>query len=894
MARTAAPKASSKPKSKSGNKQIVIKGNLKNSTVIIGDNNNVRVDRSADKPEITPVSKPPELRPSPFPVTLLDRDTERSVVEQASSSGLPVGFYSTEGFGKTFLLEYFSHQLNLPDGVVYIAANKMTLDRVQSELFTAFFECDQKYSPNQTEYRELFKEKRALILLDDISLPQNEVEILLGYFPRCVVIVTSAERYDLRRGEIYRVDGLPTPFAVTFFQKRIGRELNENEKALAERICIGLAGNPKQILRVANQVKFDKRPIEEIAGEFKTKPTDAALYEKMMATAPEPGREFITFMASADGAVVPEEHLAGILNMKDLEPVRDDLLAHDYVTAHSPRYSISLELENYVKQVRAADVAAWKLKMIDYFSNWVTQSPSEAKILESEQILLAVIADAEKLGRWQDVMKIGRAIEPVFVLAGDWTVWNRLLQSMLRACRNLKDRFAEAWILHQLGSRALCLENFTEARTLLTQALEIRQVLGDKVGLEVTRHNLSQLAGGPPPKNPGRGGGSSSGLGRLIASFIILGGLGAVLLFGVILLVLPRFIDTTTPTDTVTPSHTPRVQVEIPDTFTPTPSRTPTRTPTKTPTDTPAPPSVELKVSKAKENIILYKEKDLEYFRVPVTVKVHNTGSTVIKDLAVYLGFEGSYAEFIMTGEVDRRSQLVISNLPADKTETYTMYVLVTRAYESKSLAIQVDADKCYDNVKCNISSPYKVKLPFIVYDFIGGAYDATWTGREPNLKSYPLFVGSPIDFPGFVQYTSDYILEDKSQPYVLYTHPTWVSGGSIEGDYPVVSFQSGDRLVARFGFIEGAVNDGATFSIGCFPDITSPVPGIQLVSYPQPSPLSSGPIFQTYDTVDGALKNASVTLQDPSCRNFYLRVDAGKSADNDWAVWVAAYIERP
>jgi hypothetical protein len=82
---------------------------------------------------------------------------------------------------------------------------------------------------------------------------------------------------------------------------------------------------------------------------------------------------------------------------------------------------------------------------------------------------------------------------------GLWDVWGSLLDRALKAARAVQDRHAEAWALHQLGTRAV-LFNQIDAIALLRQALELRRTIGDQVGAAVTQHNLDVLI--PPPIPP--------------------------------------------------------------------------------------------------------------------------------------------------------------------------------------------------------------------------------------------------------------------------------------------------------------------------------------------------------------------------------------------------------
>ncbi|MFX1355006.1 MAG: hypothetical protein ACFFGP_13695 [Promethearchaeota archaeon] len=63
----------------------------------------------------------------------------------------------------------------------------------------------------------------------------------------------------------------------------------------------------------------------------------------------------------------------------------------------------------------------------------------------------------------------------------------------------MEDQTAEGFALHQIGTRALCLEDVGTARTSLKKALQLREALGDRIGADITRHNLEILLGPPAP-----------------------------------------------------------------------------------------------------------------------------------------------------------------------------------------------------------------------------------------------------------------------------------------------------------------------------------------------------------------------------------------------------------
>jgi hypothetical protein len=190
-----------------------------------------------------------------------------------------------------------------------------------------------------------------------------------------------------------------------------------------------------------------------------------------------------------------------------------------------------------------------------------------------------------------------------------WQIWLDILNLILKAARALGDRKVEAWALHQLGSRAMCLGQAAQARELLTEALSIRKAIKDKAGLKVTQHNLNVLLRAPVPPKGGKSGGRPWAIGGFALTIALL--MSAFAYVGLSLAVPPESLPfpglpiylfptnspantfTPIPTNTVapTPSHTTAptdISTPIP-TRTRIPTKTPSRTPTPTRTKTPTP-----------------------------------------------------------------------------------------------------------------------------------------------------------------------------------------------------------------------------------------------------------------------------------------------------------------
>jgi hypothetical protein len=131
-----------------------------------------------------------------------------------------------------------------------------------------------------------------------------------------------------------------------------------------------------------------------------------------------------------------------------------------------------------------------------HFTGWAEQQLQDLDVLTDEaDSILGILEWGAEAGSWPEVLRLGQAVEGALTLQGWWGAWERVLGWELRAARALEDRAAEGWALHQLGTRALCLEDASAARENLGEALRLREASGDFEGAAVTRHNLRLLDG---------------------------------------------------------------------------------------------------------------------------------------------------------------------------------------------------------------------------------------------------------------------------------------------------------------------------------------------------------------------------------------------------------------
>src|SRR5262249_22745134 len=148
-----------------------------------------RAERAHFRPHPAPIMLRPRLLRG-----LVDRRTEAAAALSALDSGLPVEVSGPPGIGQTALLRHLAHHpraASFVDGIVYLSARQRTSLNLLQDIFQAFYESETICKPTDAEIRRALQDKHALVLLDDVALPQKEVEHVLDVAPHSAVVAAT-------------------------------------------------------------------------------------------------------------------------------------------------------------------------------------------------------------------------------------------------------------------------------------------------------------------------------------------------------------------------------------------------------------------------------------------------------------------------------------------------------------------------------------------------------------------------------------------------------------------------------------------------------------------------------------------------------------------------------
>jgi Bacterial Ig-like domain len=136
---------------------------------------------------------------------------------------------------------------------------------------------------------------------------------------------------------------------------------------------------------------------------------------------------------------------------------------------------------------------------------------AEGRLLDTDPLVAEVdslLGLAERLdrgGRFEEELRLLRALHGLLVLTRRWLDLIRGLRRGLSAAEEAGDHAAQAWVRHELGSLHLCADEPEAAAEQLGRALRLQQRLGQATGACATRHNLDSAQrdlATPPASKP--------------------------------------------------------------------------------------------------------------------------------------------------------------------------------------------------------------------------------------------------------------------------------------------------------------------------------------------------------------------------------------------------------
>jgi hypothetical protein len=430
----------------------------------------------------------PVLSPVPLVRGVVGRGSELAAALSPLDSRLPIEINGPSGIGKTALLGHVAYEARpaaYPDGIVWIEARHQTADDVLQLIFEAFYESDAICKATEAETRRSLRDKRALILLDAAHLEHHELQRVLELAPKSAFAIATTDPCLVRDVRHLALSGLPGDHGAALFERYIERPLELSERQAVAGLCAALDGHPLRIQQAAAVVRTAAIPLD---GWARVTPT--SVLTELLASLDEKQHRAALALTALPGVPLDSHHIAAIAELIDIEPALSMLVRSGVVVTERSRYRLAAGVCDRLR--RTDDLNPWLNRAITYFTAWAERHRRNANTLLDEcEALLSVQDRASENRRWGEVLHLGRLLDPALAIGCRFGAWQVALERCVVASKATSDRSSEAWALHQLGSRAVCVGEPAVARAHLHDATAMRRALGDNAGAAASNRTLA-------------------------------------------------------------------------------------------------------------------------------------------------------------------------------------------------------------------------------------------------------------------------------------------------------------------------------------------------------------------------------------------------------------------
>ena len=436
------------------------------------------------------------LRKNPRRRRFVGRVQEKRTLMLDIDSGDPlVVIVGPPGIGKKALLRELTWKEDLDPGFEDGAAvhphyaDTANLEDLLQAIWEEFYETDDPGVVLPSRRIRDLAHKETLIFVPDVSLPPDQVDELLEDMQDAVFCFT-AEVWP-SEGNRVSLAGFSDPEEVLgVFQNGYHAAVPDEASADIVAICALLAGHPGLISLLASRAA-DEAPFSPDEDTGHPLPGWAATKREMSATELRdwlvpPDQRRVVEIIRATGVHTPRAVVADVAGS---EGSIDDAVAGGLAEAASPRYRVNAALTGKTD----TNDSALMSKIFSGALVWAN-SAEPTEIYDDRAFVLRMLGWGAEQARWDDVLRLGKATEVPMALGGRHGAWEEVLEHSRNAARQMEppDQAAEAWALHQLGSRALLRDDLGDARVLLHESLR-RRPKGDDEARAVTRHNLGLI-----------------------------------------------------------------------------------------------------------------------------------------------------------------------------------------------------------------------------------------------------------------------------------------------------------------------------------------------------------------------------------------------------------------
>ncbi|MDQ6948300.1 MAG: ATP-binding protein, partial [Actinomycetota bacterium] len=430
--------------------QQVVQGNQ--NKVVFGHDLHGAIVNLVEREPATPRRWPPPLqvRPPQFPM-ILDREHPAAEVMSGLGAGLPVEIVGPAGVGKTTLLRHlcWTDQMREFGGVIFKEHRNDPAEDLLQFLFDSAYESEPGFKPTPGRLRQYLRDLVAVIVIDDLTLPQDELEVVRNSAPACLLL-TASKQNRLFEGSSVFLTGLPDDAGLLLLERALGRPIRDDEREASATLVRALEGNPLLIRQAVSLIRLETADIPTLARRIVAGGA-RDLADESMATLPSSDLEVVQTLAVVGDIPIRASRVEE-LSGRPAQRILRELQERGIVEAQRQAYILA----DNVRQ--AADTALNRSTLSTFVDRAIGWIEREGGVVSSDDLplLVSAIGWAADGGRWREVIQLCQGVETALIDSCRWGRWRWTMERAAAAARQLDDSSAVGWALHELGTLALC------------------------------------------------------------------------------------------------------------------------------------------------------------------------------------------------------------------------------------------------------------------------------------------------------------------------------------------------------------------------------------------------------------------------------------------------------
>jgi DNA-binding SARP family transcriptional activator len=417
------------------------------------------------------------------------------------------------GVGKTSLVTQLAYALRdaFPDGVLWADGGSSRPESIAESWALAYgydFTGIPDLRARLTAVREMLSQKRALVVLDDVTVAAR-VKPFIPADGDCVVLVTTrnGEVAAALRAELVNLDVLSAENGRALLAVIIGEERIYREESYADEICAWLQNLPLA-LAIAGQylAPRPRRKLAEFAARLKvdsplldigdSEGVVRASFDISWSALDQNQKRVFAVLAVFNGRSFTAEAIAYIAEQDSYEAqdYLDGLVSRSLLIEEgSFHYRQHTLLSIFAQEKLAGEQSPW-LRMIAYFQTFVQTHQTDYAALGPEwDNFDAAIQTARDLAQWERLFALTHALHAPWFARGHFDRAQRAYQLAYEAALDLEDGRYTAESLHRQGQAALELGQLDQAKQRLLEALQQYRQLRDTQKTADVQYDLARI-----------------------------------------------------------------------------------------------------------------------------------------------------------------------------------------------------------------------------------------------------------------------------------------------------------------------------------------------------------------------------------------------------------------